>query len=221
MLSNKLLNHFVVSIIIAIIATFGSYAFAFGLGWISTINGLEFIAVFTSYMCTYLCTQQTRWNYPIGILTTALYSVLFFQWGLYAMALFNLYLVGSLIYGWFRWGDDNNTKPVTRVGSFKWALGYAGLGVGIYLFLMLCNLWLGGTITNIEIWATVLSGIAQFLLDNKKIETWTIWAIVNVLSIWLYFNTGLFIVALQYVFFLANTVYGHYCWRKDLNKGVG
>lgn len=62
----------------------------------------------------------------------------------------------------------------------------------------------------------VLSLLAQLLLDNKRIETWFVWVLVNLIAIYTYFNQELFIVTLQYVFFLANTIYGWYSWRKSM-----
>lgn len=198
------------------VLSFGSMAVGLAFEWITTWpSNLEFAAVFTSYICTLLCVHQTRWNYPVGVLTTFLYSWLFYQWEMYAVALFNLYLVFSLAYGWFRWGTDAQTLPVTRVRGFWW-LGYVFLGMSVYGLLWGINTIFGVTITQTEIWITVLSGVAQFLLDNKKIETWAVWTLVNILSIWFFFEGGLYLVAFQYVFFLGNTVYGFIEWTKTM-----
>lgn len=209
------------SIFVAIFATLGSYFIGYAFGWfnpgtlnVPTIRGLVFLeiaAVFTSYMCTFMCVHQTRWNYPIGVLTTFLYSWLFYQWGMYGVAIFNLYLVFSLIYGWFRWGSDGKTLPVTSVDG-KWWFGYAGLGLGIWALLMVVNMFVPVPITPIEAAIVILSGVAQFLLDNKKIETWFFWIAVNILSIYFYFQGGLYLVTFQYLFFLGNAFYGWTKW---------
>ncbi len=57
--------------------------------------------------------------------------------------------------------------------------------------------------------------LAQFLLDNKKMETWLIWTIVNVFAIYTYVNAGLSLVAFQYVFFLLNAFYGLWVWNNS------
>jgi len=86
--------------------------------------------------------------------------------------------------------------------------------------LITINHVFGVTITNVEIIITVLSGVAQFLLDNKKLETWGFWFIVNVLSIWFYFHGGLYLVGFQYIFFLMNTIYGFWMWNKSVTKVI-
>lgn len=200
--------------IAGVVLTVGSYGIAVAAGWTTfdALSPLEVAAVFTSYICTVMCVYQTRWNYPVGVITTFLYSWLFFRLQMYAVAMFNLYLVFSLAYGWFRWGPDSETRPVSRIAG-PWWLGYLAVGWAIWLLLAGVNWFFGVTITNVEIAITVLSGVAQFMLDNKKIENWLVWAVVNILSIWFYFQGELYLVALQYVFFLFNTAFGFARWR--------
>lgn len=207
----------VVATFLGTVLTLVSYFAGIYYEWISEVNWLEVAAVWTSYVCTILCTAQSRWNYPIGVVTTALYSFLFWQWNAPALALFNLYLVFSLAYGWFRWKDDANTRPVTRINGVWW-FGYAALGVGVLGLLLFILEVLGASMTTIDITLAVLSGVAQFMLDNKKLENWWVWAVVNVLSIW-YFMTAeapLFLAAFQYLFFLGNTVWGYVEWKKTM-----
>jgi nicotinamide mononucleotide transporter len=175
---------------------------------------LEISAVALSFSCTYLCVFQSRWNYPVGILGVGVYSWLFFQGGLPGVALFNLYLVGSLIYGWYRWGPDAVTRPVTTLSTWQDYLNYAVLGVVVGSTLIVMSFVFNFELTLLDLVVASLSGVAQFLLDNKRRETWIVWAVVNVFSIWLYWSIGLFLVVLQYLFFLGNTAWGWYSWGR-------
>lgn len=214
------MKYFIESVVLAVILTALSYGVGIYAGWIVDLNWLEVFAVATSYSCTWLCTRQSRWNYPIGVITTAAYSVLFYQWGMLALALFNLYLVFSLIYGWFRWGSDDNTRPVTRI-PLKWYTGYGAIGLVILGLFLLANMLFnpaGLTALNpIDVGLAVASGIAQLMLDNKKLENWTLWALIDIVSIPFFIHSGLTLVAFQYIFFLANTVIGHIQWRKSMS----
>ena len=207
------------SILLAVVLTALSYAVGFYAGWITELNWLEVFAVATSYSCTWLCTRQSRWNYPIGVITTAAYSVLFYQWGMIALAVFNLYLVGSLIYGWFRWGSDDNTRPVTRI-PVRWYAGYGAIGLVILGLFLLANMLFNpaglAALNPIDVGLAVASGIAQLMLDNKKLENWTLWAGIDIVSIPFFIYSGLTLVAFQYIFFLANTWIGHKQWRKTM-----
>lgn len=207
------------SIALAVVLTALSYGIGLWMGWIVAVDWLEVFAVLTSYSCTWLCTRQSRWNYPIGIITTAAYSVLFYQWGMLALAVFNLYLVFSLIYGWFRWGSDDNTRPVTRI-PLKWYAGYGAVGLAILGLFLLANMLFNPAglagLNPIDVGLAVASGVAQLMLDNKKLETWSVWAAVDIVSIPFFIYSGLTLVAFQYIFFLANTVIGHIQWKRTM-----
>jgi nicotinamide mononucleotide transporter len=209
--------HMIQGLVLGVFLTALSYAVGLGAGWVSALNWLEVFAVFTSYVCTFLCVVERRANYPIGAASNAAYALLFFQFGLMGSSFVTAYLTLSLIYGWFRWNRDEVTKPVGFV-SAKWWPVYIlataaafGLGFGIYGLTNATVVW-----TDLVVMAGSI--LAQFLLDNKRIETWAVWAIVNVFAIYTYFNAGIYLVAFQYVFFLANAFYGWYMWEKSRKK---
>lgn len=202
------------SAFIGVILTALSYGVGLAAGWVTALNWLEVFAVFTSYSSTYLCVKQRRANYPIGAISTAAYAILFMQNGLISSAILNIYLTPTLLYGWLRWRKDTRTRPITHV-AMKWVPVYllvAGLG---YAGAALISQRLGGAMAWTD--AMILAGtiLAQFLLDNKKLENWGVWAIVNVFAIYTYSTAGLALAAFQYVFFLANTVYGYLIWRRS------
>lgn len=209
---------FTESIVVGILLTGLSYLTGILFNWITfeSLNWLEVFAVFTSYSCTYLCVKERRINYPVGVLSTAAYALLFFQSGLVASAILNIYLVPTLVYGWFRWRKDTNTRPVMHVAPRMIAVYLAVSLVG-YAGAVAIGQLLSGVLTWTD--SIILAGtiLAQFLLDNKKLETWIVWAIVNVFAIYTYTSSGLPLVAFQYVFFLANTAYGYISWKRSMD----
>lgn len=203
------------SIGIGVALTLISYAVGMLYNWIPSLNWLEVFAVFTSYSCTYLCVKERRINYPIGAISSAAYAILFVQNGLFASAILNAYLVPTLVYGWIRWRKDTNTRPVTHV-RLKMLPVYIGVALIGYAGAALISQTLGGAMAWTD--GVILAGtiLAQFLLDNKKLENWIIWALVNIFAIYTYATSGLPLVAFQYVFFLANTLFGYITWKRSL-----
>lgn len=208
---------FLHSIGIALFLTAFTYFVSFAVGWtkLDETSWFEIGAVFTSYSCTYLCTRQSRWNYPMGILATFLYSL--FYWFAEvpspALAVFNLYLVFSLMFGFWRWGPNGNPRAVSTVET-QWWVGYAGFALAI-ASLLFTAIQFGAVVSSWEIAIVVGSGVAQLLLDNKKIETWAVWIVVNVVSIYFYWEAQWYLAMFQYVFFLANAFWGWYEWNKS------
>ncbi len=209
-------RHITESSIIGLTLTALSYAVGIAAGWLqpTSLNWLEVFAVLTAYASTYLCVVERRINYPIGAISSAAYAVLFMQSGLLSSAILNAYLAPTLAYGWLRWRKDSNTRPVTRVG-IKWLPVYAIVAIAGYLGASLISKSFGGAMAWTD--SIILAGtiLAQFLLDNKKLENWMVWAVVNVFAIYTYWTIGLPLVAFQYVFFLANTVYGYITWKRS------
>ncbi|HOY76151.1 MAG TPA: nicotinamide riboside transporter PnuC, partial [Hyphomonadaceae bacterium] len=66
-----------------------------------------------------------------------------------------------------------------------------------------------------------VSVVAQYLLDRKYLETWPVWVIVNVASVWLYGNAHMWLFTALYVFFFFNAFWGWYEWRKALHAQAG
>lgn len=209
-----MLTNVIQGTIIGLVLTALSYGVGLGFGWIDSLSWLEAFAVFTSYVCTFLCVLERRINYPIGAISTAAYCVLFYQFGLVASTGINAFLVVYLIYGWLRWKSDENTRPVTRMSVKDWVLHLAVAGAG-YLIIVGIASALGGSLVWTDSVIFPLTVLAQFMMDNKKIENWLVWAVLNVFAIYTYFAAGLTLVGFQYIFFLLNTVYGFVMWRKS------
>jgi nicotinamide mononucleotide transporter len=204
------------SIVIGVVITALSYFVGVKAHWLAaaSIHWLEVFAVFTSYCSTYLCVTERRLNYPFGAISSAAYAYLFWQSGLLASTVLNAYLVPTLIYGWLRWRKDHNTRPVTHI-QLKWIPAYLAIAGFGYTGAAMLSSRLGGHMAWTD--SVILAGtiLAQFLLDNKKLENWIIWAVVNVFAIYTYATSGLPLVAFQYVFFLANTIYGYVIWNRS------
>lgn len=208
-------NDVLFAIGLGVLLTGLSYAIAFMAGWVSEVNLLEAFAVFTSYGSTYLCVVQRRFNYIFGAISTAAYCVLFFQFGLLGSAGLNGFLALWLVYGWIRWRKDRITRPVEHV-KLKMVPVYVFVAAAGYGIAFLIVTALGGQLAAFDVAIVAGTLLAQTLLDNKKIETWYIWAVVNVLAIYVYFSSGLYLVGFQYILFLANTVWGFIEWRTTM-----
>ena len=207
-----------IGVIIAGIAlTAISYLTGLYFQWTPDVNYLEAFAVFTSYWCTFLCVFQTRWNYPIGAVSVAALCLLFYQQSLFASMALQVYLFPTLLYGWFRWRPDADTRPVTTI-SIEWWPVYLAVTAMVGWVCMQANVYFGGENATWDTTILVLSILAQFMLDNKKLENWIVWFVVDVISVVVYWNQDLKILAVQMGLFGLNAVWGFYEWYKTYNK---
>lgn len=210
-----------ISILIATVLTIIPYAWGYEFGWITTVDPLEAFATFTSYSCTYLCVKESRINYPIGAVSVAALGLLFWRQGLYASAALQIYLFPTLLYGWIRWRSDRSPRPVTRLALDWWLAAYVGLTAAVYAILLWIDALLGASMSGLDTSILVLSILAQFLMDNKKIENWIVWLIVDVVSVYVYIEAGLYVVAFQMFLFLLNTAWGFWDWSREARASGG
>jgi nicotinamide mononucleotide transporter len=211
-------THIMQGTVLAILLTGLSFAVGFAMGWVAVdltwLLSLEAFAVFTSYLCTFLCVVERRVNYPIGAISNGAYSFLFFQFGLIASSIVTGLLTFYLLYGWFRWGADAAPRPVTHLDP-KWIPAYLIGTLAAYGLILWVVTMAGGTLAITDSVILIGTLIAQLLLDNKKMETWGAWTVVNVFAIYTYATAGLPLAAFQYVFFLLNAFYGWYMWNRS------
>ena len=59
---------------------------------------------------------------------------------------------------------------------------------------------------------------AMWLMANKKLESWTFWIIVNIVSVPLYFIKGYGFTGIQYFIFLILAFQGYKEWRRIMSK---
>lgn len=199
-------------IIAGICITALSYLIVCFFGVPITFNWIEFVAVATSYTCTILFLLQKRISYLYGVISTGFLCALFISQNLMSLAIFNGALVLSLVYGYFRWGPDGKPIQVSKTSNKSWA-NYILYFVTI--FLTFYGL-IGGML--VDNFLASASAMAQLMLDNKKIENWFIWIIVNIISIVLFWQQGMYLLMIQFIFFLINAIFALYFWKVE--KGV-
>lgn len=208
-------NVFVQAVLIAAVLTGITYAVAFLAGWVTEPNWLEITASAMNYGATFLSIKQRRFFYLIGIGASAIYAYVYSDAGLLASGVLSLYLTISLVYGYLRWGKDKKSRPVHN-WQWKWVpvyiLATAVFFAGAYFTVQA----LGGTFAFWDAAILVLTILAQFLLDNKVIQTWAVWTLVNIVGVIVYFNTELYFAAAQQLIFGLANLWGYLAWRKSM-----
>ena len=208
-------NVFVQAALIAVVLTTATYILAFSVGWVTEPNWLEILASGLNYGATYLSIKQRRFFYVIGIGASAIYAVVYGQSGLLASAVLSMYLTTSLVYGFLRWGGDGNTRPAHHL-SWKWLPVYVAITAIFYTGAVITVSLLGGSFAFWDSAILVLTILAQFLLDNKVMETWIVWTLVNIVGTIIYFQSGLYFAAVQQVLFGMANLWGWLSWRKTM-----
>jgi nicotinamide mononucleotide transporter len=78
---------------------------------------------------------------------------------------------------------------------------------------------LAATFPYVDSFVMIMSIFATVLLAKKKIETWYLWIIVDLVCVFLFFHKEINFLAFEYLIFLGLATTGLLNWKKQLNHG--
>lgn len=154
-------------------------------------------------------------NFWLGLFSVMIYTFLFYQGGLYAESLLNLYYMVISIWGIFSWKSYSGTDHSIGVLSTKEWKFFLVLVVAIFFILFL--LLMKFTDSSVPKWDALVSSLAwigSWLLVKRKVENWLFLSFSNVLAIPLQWSKGLELTSLLTIIYLFVGVVGFLSWRK-------
>jgi nicotinamide mononucleotide transporter len=184
---------------------------------------IETVGVVFGIAGVWLTIRQHVWCWPVGIVSVALFAVVFFNARLYGSASLQLGYVAISLYGWHAWRHPREGRrelPVTKTPvRMMWALGATAAAgtalLGVFLRDRTDAVW-----PLVDAGTTSFSLAAQFMTTRKWIETWTVWIAVDVIYVVMYVSQGLVQAAGLYAVFLALAVLGHREWRASMTREI-
>jgi nicotinamide mononucleotide transporter len=193
------------------------------LSWFSG-NYVEVVGVITSLVYLYFSVRQIIWLWPFGIISSALFILIFFGSKFYADMGLQVYYLGVSIYGWIYWSrgavdrDERSTLPVRRINRQQ-ALVLSVIGI----LLLLGIVYILKQFTDSDVpwgdgFTTAGSIVATWMLARKILEHWMVWVVVDIVAAGLYFYKGLYPSFLLYLIFTIIAVVGFFQWKRSISE---
>lgn len=163
-------------------------------------------------------------GWPLAIASAALYAVVFWHGRLYGQAALQALFIGVSLWGWWQWlrGTEAAGGPL-RVGWLKPRQRVAATAATLAAWPLLA-LALGAFSDSaapvLDALTTVGSVAGQLLLARKRIENWPVWLAVNLLSVVLFVQAGLWATAALYAVFAALAAWGWVHWSRLARPGA-
>jgi nicotinamide mononucleotide transporter len=184
---------------------------------------LEAASFVTGAICVWLAVKENIWNFPIGLLNVATFSVVFYQSRLFADAGLQIVYFVLGILGWRLWlrgGRHRSSLKIARCTARE-ALLLAGFVVCATAALWQLLHRVGGSASFWDALTTSLSLASQWLLNRKRVESWIGWIVVDVIYVPLYIYKSLYLTAVLYAVFLVMAVQGFRAWREAWREQGG
>ena len=185
--------------------------------WGSPVTWIEILAFVLSVWMVVCNMRVNAMGWPLAIVASLLYALLFAQYKLYGEACLQLFFVVVAGWGWWQWlrgrSADGGTLRVHRM-----TLRHRLLALGATVLAWPLLGWLLDHATDSEVpyldaLPTAASVTGQILLGRKLIENWPVWIAVNIVSIGLFAFKALWLTVILYALFALMAAAGWQAWR--------
>lgn len=214
--------------------------------WIAT-NWIEIFGALSGIIYVFLEIRQNIWLWPVGIVTSAVYIVVFFASKFYAdMSLQEYYLIMSCI-GWYWWvkgsghGSQSSGHGAQGVGHRAQGEEHGAQGAGsgglqvtrlrpltglvlaAVFILSYTGIWFilsrftDSPVPGWDSFITSLSAIATWMLARKIYEHWYLWIAVNAASVMIFVARGLYPTVILYAVYLVMSFAGLKVWKRSIS----
>ena len=188
--------------------------------WLSG-NYIELSGAILGLAYIFFSIRQNIFTWPTGLLTSALYIIVFYRSGFYADMGLQAYYVIISIYGWYYWlrgkkPADKSKTPVQTTRTVLW-LKMVVISAIIYIIILYLLLnYTDSTVPYMDSMTTALSITATWMLARKYIEHWLIWIFVDLFSAGLYVYKNLWPTVILFLVYTFMAWWGYLEWKKDL-----
>ena len=176
---------------------------------------LELFGSISSLICVYLAAKHNIWTWFWGTIGVICFGVLFYEYRLYSDTILQLvYFLPMQYFGYKLWQEvrnwDQTHVVLLKASTFK-----------LHLFLIVVLAASTGYFMHNVLEANKsypdallawLSVFGQFYLNRQYLQSWFLWIAVDVIGIWVYFTSELYITATLYVIFLIMACFGAIRW---------
>ena len=195
------------------------------INYLTALPWLELVAMLLALAYIILAAQGSLWCWPAAFISTALYTVIFYDVLLLMDSALNAYYLVMAVYGYWAW--KNNTKNDIEQAEVPDNTPLAIVSWSRYKHTTTCitltviSLILGYVVANytpaafpyLDTFTTVFAIFATYLVTQKVLENWLYWVVIDAVSIYLYIEKGLIPTTILFVIYVIIAVYGYFKWH--------
>ena len=155
--------------------------------------------------------------WPLAMLSSLMYALLFADSKLYGEASLQLFFVAMSLWGWSQWlrrpGDVGGELVVQELSRHTAFVALALTLLAWPLLAWLLAWFTDSSVPWLDALPTVGSVLGTWLLGRKFIENWWTWIAVNAFSVGLFGYKHLWLTVILYALFTTLSVAGLRSWR--------
>ncbi|MGV6807238.1 MAG: nicotinamide riboside transporter PnuC [bacterium] len=189
--------------------------------WFAAFRYWEQLAVVLAIAYLLLAIRESIWCWYCALVSTAIYTSLFWQVSLLMESLLNVYYMAMAIYGWWQWRRGGERHQGIAIMRWRWETHLTVIaGVllisGVSGFLLSKNT--GAAWPYLDSFTTWASVVTTWMVARKILENWLYWFVIDGISIVLYLDRGLYSTAALFAGYLVIVVFGYLEWKRQYEK---
>ncbi len=175
----------------------------------------EWLAVVLSVLYLTLAMKQIRWCWLAGGLSTAIYSVIFWDVSLVMDASLNVYYIAMAVYGWWHWNAKGEAREIVCWTSRQHGLAMVLIAISTFLSGSLLDRYSGAAWPYLDSFTTWSSVLCTYMVTRKILENWLYWIVIDSVALCLYIERELYLTALLFFVYAVLAIFGYLKWRKQ------
>ncbi|MGC8824195.1 MAG: nicotinamide riboside transporter PnuC [Bacteroidales bacterium] len=192
-------------------------------------NWIEIFGSVSGLVYIYFSLRKSVWLWPVGLVTSIAFVVVFYESRLFADMSLQLYYCVASIYGWIFWlfgkkgsipAHEKKELPISRLKPIHWFYAALVTVILILLYLPLGNAF-HASFPLLDGFVTAASIVATWMLARKILDQWLIWIVVDALSMGMLVAKERFVAAGLMLVYTLLAIVGYYKWLNDFRKQNG
>jgi len=187
------------------------------------MSGWEAAAVALAVAYLLLAVRQNRLCWVAAFISTALYTLLFWQVQLLMQSALNVYYMAMAVYGWWHWRHGARARGdgcEARLEITRWSVRRHLLALGL---IAVCALVSGALLDGhtraarpyLDSFVTWGAVVTTWMVARKVLENWVYWMVINSVAVFLFIDRGMVLTAGLHAAYLVISVFGWFSWYRD------
>lgn len=194
--------------------------------YFSSTTTTELLAVIASIAYVVLAARGSLWCWPAAMISTVLYTLIFYDVYLWSDSALQIYYFAMAIYGWLNWyknkhqGTKEHVPNNSAIKIVKRSKAYHIKAITLLTFFALALGYLMSEYTPthfpyLDAATTVFALFATYLVTQRVLENWLYWVIIDLVSIYLYQAKSLNPTAALFIIYVVIATIAYFNWRKS------
>lgn len=172
----------------------------------------EIIAVIFSVIYVILAANEKIWCWIAAIISVSCYIYICFINNLYAETALQVFYLIMAFYGYYNWNNNKKILTISEWNISKHILIIISGTIAMFIMGFYLTIYTNAKIPIIDSFTTVFSVIATFMVTKKILGNWLYWIIINITSIYMYYDRELILTALLFIIYTIIALFGYIKW---------